>query len=63
MERALLKRFVPSEQLPPGCVADFDVAKQLLRIDKEFYEHASPEVQRKLWRTQHNIVIEYRKAN
>lgn len=58
MEYSLLKRFVPADQLPPGCVADYDGTKMLLRIDKEFYENASPDVQRRLWRTQHNIIIE-----
>lgn len=55
--RALLKRFVASSELPPGTVADFDTVKNLLRIDKEFYDNADERTKAKLWRTKANIVV------
>lgn len=56
-ELARLKRFVPPGVLPPGVVADFDKSKNLLRIDEQFYNNASPKMQRTIWRTEVSLEI------
>ena len=56
---ALIKRFVASADMPPGVIADFDAAKSILRIDRDFYDNNASEAERRqIWRTTQTIVIQ-----
>lgn len=57
-ELARLKRFVAPGVLPPGVVAEFDKDKNLLRIDEQFYNSASRNLQTLIWRTEASLEIQ-----
>lgn len=52
-----LKRFVDPGVLPSGVVAEFDKNKNLLRIDKAFYDAAPDKIQRQLWRCETTLAL------
>jgi hypothetical protein len=55
----LIKRFVEPGALPPGVLTDFDAVKNILRIDKQFYDHATSREQTMLWRAKGTIVLDH----
>ena len=53
----LIKRFVPANELQPGVLALMDRKRNILFINRDFYNRANDRERRELWRCKTSVEL------